>query len=49
MRLLAAERQATLGLASLAKRNNAVSHTASQRAFLSITRKLQAKNAVHNK
>jgi len=48
MRLMVAERQAALGLASLTKASLAPYSTASQRAFLSTTRKLQAKNQVYN-
>ncbi|KAB5559837.1 hypothetical protein GE09DRAFT_70564 [Coniochaeta sp. 2T2.1] len=46
MRLLVAQRQAALGLASFAKASNVYYPTASQRALLSTTRKLQAKNQI---
>lgn len=49
MRLLVAERQAVLGLNSLTKAGRVSYSTVGQRAFLSTTRKLQAKNQIYNK
>jgi hypothetical protein len=49
MRVLVAERQTTLGIASLAKVKSVPYSAVSQRAFLSASRKLQAKNQIYDK